>query len=218
MDFPRLSGESRTSLEQAATNYHRALPDSPAISYLADRGIPPEAANTFRLGYVAKPEVGHAHAEGRLAIPYRTPTGVISIKFRDLTGKSRAKYVGIDGVRAHLFNVVDFHWPPAYIALCEGELDTLVMSHLVGVPAVGMAGVSDWRRYYKHCFADYDRVFIVMDNDDKERNSGQEAARKVRADLPNGVIVTPPLGLDVNDWVLKEGTAAVRESMGLDGN
>lgn len=218
MDFPRLDGGLRASLESATRNYHAALPGSPAISYLTDRGIPEQAANTFRLGYVAKPEVGHAHAEGRLAIPYRTPTGVVSIKFRDLTGRSRAKYIGVDGVRAHLFNVVDFHRPQNYLALCEGELDTLVMSWLVGVPAVGMAGVSDWRRYYKHCFADYGRVFIVMDNDDKERNSGQEAAKKVRADLPNGIIVTPPLGLDVNEWVMKEGSEAVRESMGLNGS
>ncbi len=50
----------------------------------------------FRLGFVANPETGHEIYQGKLAIPYITPSGVIDIRFRSLNNDSGPKYLLYD--------------------------------------------------------------------------------------------------------------------------
>lgn len=209
MDFPRLSTEQRSLLEQATAKYQSALEASPAISYLEGRGITKEVAGGFRLGYVAEPETGHEHVAGRLAIPYLTPAGVVDISFRDIEGVSDAKYLGTGSSKTHLYNARDLHKPSPFISVCEGQLDAVVMSGLCEVPSCGIAGVDNWAKYFKYCFVDYEKVFIVMDPDD----AGRKAAKKLRADLPNGIIITLPH--DVNDTYLAHGPDFIRKALGL---
>lgn len=209
MDFDRLSADYKNSLATATNKYHEALAGGPAISYLEARGITAEVASTFRLGYVSEPEVGHEASKGRLAIPFLSPTGVVDLRFRAIDDV-QPKYLGTGGSRTHLFNVRDLHTGSRYVAICEGELDTVVMSGLVGVPALGITGVSNWKSHYKHCFADFDRVFIVMDGDEPGRN----AARKLRGELSNSVIVDLQEG-DVNECFLGKGADYIKERLGL---
>ena len=209
MDFPRLSTEQRNSLEKTTSKYHTALDGSPAISYLEKRGIPIDVANGFRLGYVSEPEVGHEQVEGRLAIPYLTPTGVVDIRFRAI-GKDEPKYLGLGGTRVHLFNARALHEPEPYVAICEGALDAVVLSGLCGVPAVAIAGVSNWKSHFRYCFVDYEIVFVLMDPDEP----GREAARKVRSELSGGTIISLNGG-DVNETYLKHGRDYIRKALGL---
>jgi DNA primase len=206
-----LSLEQKQLLTETAQRYHEAL-DPQTASYLNGRGVTKEAADTFLLGTVHDPAPGHEHAVGCLAIPYRTPTGIVGIKFRRVDGGS-PKYIWPTGQKVGMFNVVDLHADSPVIAICEGELDTLVMSALVGVPAVGVAGVSQWKPHFPKVFEGFDRIVIFADNDLKEdgRNPGMELAKRIKEDLDKAVVISLPENQDVNqvflngsrDWLLE---------------
>lgn len=200
-----LSQELKKSLTETAQRYHKAL-DRETASYLQGRGITKEAADMFLLGTVHEPAPGHEHADSCLAIPYRTPSGVVGIKFRRTDGGT-PKYIWPTGQKVGMFNVVDLHTGSNIIAICEGELDTLIMSALVGVPAIGVAGVSQWKPHFPKMFEGFDRVVIFADNDVKEdgRNPGMELAKRIKEDLDDAVVIQLPDNKDVNQVYLEEG-------------
>lgn len=219
-----------SSLDRAAETYREMLLDERGAScreYLAARGIDVTAEPTahpggaasevYGLGYVAEPAVlGHEQYVGRLSIAYRTRAGVRGMKFRTL-GSEEPKYLGLPGQRPRLYNVNDLLLPTETVAICEGELDTIVASAVVGVPAVGVAGTAMWREHVPRCFAGFERVLVVIDNDDKEdgRNPGRELGERICRDLEQAVVITPPKGMDLTEWVLGEGLDPVRKAMGL---
>jgi len=200
-----LNEKQRQSLTDAAEKYCNSLTPQ-AASYLAGRGITKEVANTFRLGSVVDPSAGHEHAVNRLSIPYITPAGVVGIKFRTVDN-STPKYLWPTGQKIGLFNVGDLHKNSGTIAICEGEIDTIVLSGLVGIPAVGVAGVSQWKPWFPKLFESYSRILIFADNDVKEdgRNPGQELAKRIKEDLDKADIVHLPDNQDVNDIYLEYG-------------
>ena len=200
-----LNAEQKASLTEAADRYADHI--SPlALSYLQARGISQQVANSYRLGSVVEPSVGHEHAVGRLSIPYITPAGVVGIKFRTIDGGT-PKYLWPTGQKIGLFNVTDLHKFSDTIAICEGEIDTIILSGVVGIPAVGVAGVSQWKPWFPKLFESYGRILIFADNDVKEdgRNPGQELAKRIKEDLPAAIIVGLPGNQDVNDLYLAHG-------------
>jgi len=200
-----LNAEQRALLTEAAQRYAHNINDQ-ALAYLQARGITPEVASTFQLGSVAEPSAGHEMAVGMLSIPYRTPAGVVGIKFRRLDDGT-PKYLWPTGQKIGLFNVMDLHQRSETIAICEGELDTVVLSGLVGIPAVGVAGVSQWKQHFPKLFESYKRILIFADNDIKEdgRNPGQELAKRIKEDLNTATVVHLPGNQDVNDLYLANG-------------
>jgi DNA primase len=201
-----LNAEQRRSLTESAQKYHEALTPQ-AASYLAARGITKAVAATFLLGSVVEPSAGHEHAVGRLSIPYITPAGVVGIKFRAI-GDSTPKYLWPTGQKIGLFNVMDLHRFSDTIAICEGEIDTIIASSFMGIPAVGVAGVSQWKAWFPKLFESYSRILIFADNDVKEdgRNPGQELAGRIKEDLNTAIVVQLEPNLDVNDTYLKYGS------------
>ena len=111
------------------------------------------------------------------------------------------------GSKIGLFNVNDLHKHSDTIAICEGEIDTVVLSGMVQIPAVGVAGVSQWKPWFPKLFESYSRILIFADNDVKEdgRNPGQELAKRIKEDLDRAVIVGLPANRDVNDTFLDSG-------------
>ena len=200
-----LNEEQRFSLTEAATRYCNNRNEA-TLSYLEERGISLEVADLYQLGSVAEPSVGHEMAVGMLSIPYRTPAGVVGIKFRRLDDGT-PKYLWPTGQKIGLFNVMDLHKPSDTIAICEGEIDTIVLSGLVGIPAVGVAGVSQWKPWFPKLFESYKRILIFADNDVKEdgRNPGQELAKRIKEDLDKATVVHLPDNQDVNDIFLALG-------------
>lgn len=183
-----------------------------AQDYLKSRGITGEAAKHHRLGYVAEPLDNHDEMVGMLCIPFITPTGVSAVRFRRISGSGHKYHQ--EATYTPLFNVRDFHRPEPYIALCEGELDGVVMSSLVGVPAIGLPGLGQWAKngkIYKRLFVDYDKVFVVMDTDDK--GEGQKTAQSIMRMLPNAVNIRLPF--DVNDTFLAHGKDFILKELGL---
>jgi len=200
-----LNAEQRFSLTEAATRYSTNRNEA-TLSYLEERGISLEVADLYQLGSVAEPSVGHEMAVGMLSIPYRTPAGVVGIKFRRLDNGT-PKYLWPTGQKIGLFNVMDLHKPTDTIAICEGEIDTIILSGVLGIPAVGVAGVSQWKPWFPKLFESYKRILIFADNDVKEdgRNPGQELAKRIKEDLDKATVVHLPDNQDVNDIYLQLG-------------
>ena len=208
-----LNEKQRLSLTEAAGKYSNSLTPQ-ALSYLEGRGISEEVASTFLLGSVVEPSAGHELAVGMLSIPYNTPAGVVGIKFRRLDNGT-PKYLWPTGQKIGLFNVPDLHKQSSTIAICEGEIDTIVLSGVVGIPAVGVAGVSQWKPWFPKLFESYSRILIFADNDVKEdgRNPGQELAKRIKENLDKAEIIHLPDNTDVNDVYLSHGNQWFEERL-----
>lgn len=161
---------------------------------------------------------GHEQFQGRLCIPYLTPSGVVNLKFRciaDHDCKSldgHKKYLEESGAQARLFGVWNLRSDSPVICLCEGELDTIACTSLAGLPAVGISGVEKWKPHWRHVFEGYDEVLILADGDEAGRRMGESVVSR----LYNSRIVTMPVGHDVNSLIVEQGVDALIERLGFD--
>jgi len=200
------SKEQSKSLLEAVTHYSKNL-DEKALAYLEGRGISEEIALQYSLGLVTDPINGHEHHAGWLSIPYLTALGMcVGVKFRRLDD-GKPKYGAPTGQKGHLFNVADVTIDSSTIVVCEGELDAIVVSGLIGIPAVGVPGVQAWKPHFVKLFTGYDTVYVVGDNDIKEdgTNPGAEFSRRVSQEVMNSRIVSLPASMDINDFYLTHG-------------
>ena len=200
------SSEQSRLLLEAVTRYSQSL-DEATLAYLDGRGISKEVAEQFMLGTVVDPGNGHEQFAGWLSIPYVTALGTAtSVKFRRLDD-GKPKYGQPTGQKLHLYNVVDVTVDSSHIVVCEGELDTIVVSGVLGIPAVGVPGVAAWKPYYAKLLSGFDTVYVVGDNDLKEdgTNPGAEFAKRVAGEVVNSHIVQLPLGMDINEMYLQHG-------------
>lgn len=200
----RLSSESLASHERAVAQYQEHVGE--VAQYLEDRGIAGSAVDTYRLGYVPKDETlavsEHDEYRGRLAIPYLTQAGVVQIKFRSMDG-SKPKYTGLPGTN-RLYNVQALFDADDTIAVCEGELDALLLS-VSGCPAVGVAGATNLPKHYRYIFADFTRVVVFRDGDDagkKMGNTWREAMGAIPVKLPDGMDVTDMIVGGQLEWLM----------------
>lgn len=154
--------------------------------------------------------------EGWLSIPYMTALGLcVGYKFRRLDD-GKPKYGSPTGQKAHLYNVTDITIPSSRIVICEGELDTVIVSGVLGIPAVGVPGVAAWKEHFTKLFAGYDTVYIVGDHDVKEdgSNPGAEFSRRVNGEVLNGQIVSLPPNMDINEYYLTYGEEETKNLLG----
>ena len=184
-----------------------------AGDYLQSRGISKEAALRARLGVVVEPEPGQEQYIGRLSIPYITKTGVVDLRFRSLDPAVEPKYMGMVGATTRMYNVLDIEVAGDWIGVCEGELDTLTMSRMVGIPCVGVPGANSWKKHYTRLLADFERVFVFADGD----QPGKEFATSLSRELPV-TIVSMEDGEDVNSAFVKYGSDYIRQRMGMDND
>jgi hypothetical protein len=200
----------KSVLEQQVQTYQANLPQ--VAEYLAGRGIPLEVARTCRLGYVSEPTPGLGDDQyvGKLAIPYLTPSGVVDIRFRNLSG-SGPKYLSRPGGKSRLFGVNALFTSTSYVGICEGELDGVVATHVASVPSVSVPGASNWAKHYPLLFEGFQRVFVFADGD----QAGKDFAAKVASTIEQAVVVTMPDGQDVSDVVVSEGPGALRKRAGI---
>lgn len=186
----------------------------PLADYLISRGLTSRAVSMFHLGAVP----GDCSAEwsrfrGMLAIPYMTVAGPVAVKFRQL-GDELPKYNGPAGQSTHLFNAVACQQPSGQVVITEGELDAITMHAECSIPAVGIAGVGNWKPHYKRCVEGFNDIVVLCDNDEgkgKDTNPGLQLALRIKAAVPASRIVTLPPGEDVNSYFLKYGRDKVLE-------
>ena len=204
------NAQSKLLLEAAQRYAQEITPE--AIVALEERGISELVAAKFQLGSVVDPLNGHEQHAGWISIPYITALGhCVGFKFRRLDG-GLPKYGSPTGQKAHLYNVSDVTVMSKHIVVCEGELDTVIVSGVLGIPAVGVPGVQAWKPHFSRLLAGYDTVFIVGDNDVKEdgSNPGADFSKRVHQEVLNGVIVSLPPNMDINDYYLAYGADATK--------
>jgi DNA primase len=204
------NAQSKLLLE-AAQRYAQEISPEVLVA-LAERGISEEVAARFELGTVTSPHNGHEMYEGWISIPYITAGGsCVGFKFRRIDD-GKPKYGSPTGQKAHLYNVIDILEMSPYIVICEGELDAVITSGVLGIPAVGVPGVQAWKPHFPKLFNGYDTVYVVGDNDIKEdgSNPGAEFSKRVANEILNSVIVNLPPGMDINDYYLAYGADATR--------
>ena len=138
-------------------------------------------------------------------------------KFRRLDD-GKPKYGSPMGQQSHLFNVADVTKASSRIVVCEGELDTIVVSGVLGLPAVGCPGVAAWKPHYSRLLSGYEAVYVAGDNDVKEdgTNPGAEFSRRVSSEVLNSVVVALPPNMDITDYYLANGYDATRHLLGVE--
>lgn len=181
--------------------------------YLESRGLSIADASLYRLGVVADDRPESAQYVGRLAIPYITPAGVRDIRFRcinmacvtaeDCVG--HPKYMSRPGEKGLMYNVGALWRDSETIAICEGEMDGVIMDLFSGAPAVGVPGANAWKSHFPKLFSDYQRVLVIGDGD----RAGREFAKVVAASVENAMPVSMLEGMDVNKLYLAEGPGAI---------
>ena len=205
------NAQSKLLLE-AAQRYAQAISPE-ALAVLDARGISEVVASKYQLGTITEPINGHEMYQGWISIPYITASGsCVGFKFRRLD-EGKPKYGSPTGQKAHLYNVADVTIMKPYIVICEGELDTVVVSGVLDIPAVGVPGVAAWKPHFPKLFGGYETVYIVGDNDVKEdgSNPGAEFSKRVANEVMNSTIVTLPPNMDINDYYLAFGADATRK-------
>lgn len=203
---------TKRSLAEATQGYHAQLIGSPAEHYLIeDRGITRTAVEVFSLGYVAEALVGHEGYAGCLVVPYHTPTGITTIRFRRLPPNETPKYLTITGDVVRLFNPGVLA-SAAKVAICEGEIDAITC-HDAAIPACGVPGAESWNPIWARAFR-YREVTVLADGDDN--GQGMAFAQKVARSIDRCRIVLMD-GMDVNSYYLKFGGDALRKKAGWDG-
>lgn len=162
----------------------------------------------YRLGVVEEPfSESHESYVGRLSIPYLTPSGVVSLRFRTLGGGT--KYLSLPKDKGFLYNAGTLAAAGTgdTIAICEGEIDALIVHEFAGVPAVGLPGVHLWKPAYTRCFSGFRHVLAVGDGD--EAGTGMVAS--LEDELDNVIPRQMPDGMDCNEYYLEHGPEELRD-------
>ena len=204
------NAQSKLLLE-AAQRYAQEI-NQETLAVLEERGISELVAAKYQIGTIVEPINGHEMYTGWISIPYITAGGhCVGFKFRRLDD-GKPKYGSPTGQKAHLYNVSDLTLPSKHIVITEGELDAVITSGVLGIPAVGVPGVAAWKSHFPKLFAGYETVFVVGDNDVKEdgSNPGAEFSKRVANEVMNSTIVTLPPSMDINDYYLVNGAEATR--------
>jgi DNA primase len=115
------------------------------------------------------------------------------------------------GAETRMYNVTDVERASDYIGICEGEIDTLTMARVIGIPCVGVPGANSWKKHYTRLLADFERVFVFADGD----QPGTEFARSLARELPVTIVQSPD-GHDVNSLFLQEGSSYFYSKMGIE--
>jgi DNA primase len=200
----KLSKEHRKFLERATLQYAEHLDE--AAEVLEARGIDLEHARSSGLGLVSSPPAQHERYRGRLAIPYLTDAGPVNMSFRCIQDHSckdegHGKYMKMEGWNANLYGVQSITWADEWIAIAEGELDALVL-HQIGIPALGVPGVGNWKDHWLNIFDDFSRIYVFADSD----AAGDAMFKKWAARMPTQAIHAKlPKGEDVNSTLVKYG-------------
>lgn len=198
----------------AANRYHNALHlDLQARNYLLGRGITSAEESVYRLGVVDGSIPEHASFTGWISIPYLTRLGgVVQLKFRRPDG-GEPKYMGPAGP-PRLYNTLalDKAERLGYVAVCEGELDAIILDGLCGIPAVGIPGVDTWgsRPEWREIFTGFSKVLIFADQD----KPGQKLASRILRELDTASLVSLP-AKDCNEAYLSVGADGIRRAAGV---
>jgi len=192
--------------DAAKLYYDQLLGSEEHMTYLKNRGVTEDLMRSFGLGAVVEPVSNHEDFRGWISIPYFTPGGVVSIRFRRLVSDVSPKYMDLPGEPPRLYNTrALFRDEDIYV--CEGELDAVV-AWGAGLAAVAVNGSDKWNRVFGRILAHRD-VTVLQDGDD----AGRKFANEIYKDLGGCKIVKMPKGEDVTSFVKLYGSEALIEKV-----
>lgn len=207
--------DTKKLLKRLTNQYFQEGQESPAESYLRQRGITKEAQNYFHLGFVGNPEPSERAFKGMLTIPYITANGdVVGIKYRYLDDR-KPKYRSSLGFEARrIFNPFILTQRHQRIYITEGELDTIVLKQL-GVPAVAVPGATQWTVATARALRN--REIVVLADGDDSNEEGLNLGKRICKDVENATLVLM-YNTDVNQFYLDKGKDALLDYIGwVDG-
>lgn len=179
-----------------------------------DRALSLDIIKQFQLGLVLEPVASNETVRGWFSIPYLSPTGVLSMRFRrPPESEAPMKYWSPKGTKTRVYHTNALLNPGHWLAICEGEFDTMAATQ-AGIPAIGIPGVQSWAGYMRHMLSGFSRIIVLADNDDK----GQGAAfgEMIAEQLEETKIVLAPAGHDVNSTLKEFGISGLRDKFGID--
>lgn len=231
--------DTRNWLEETCRDYQMNLTETPAaLSYLYGRGLSPATIERFRLGVVGIPDFEkdlhpHHKVEGRVSIPTIKRVGPVGFKFKCIRPEcmidkstrpwkeshaDHAKYITYEPQA--LGNVLDLDNGLGYLAMTEGDFDTMIISGECNIPSIAVPSSSSWdsNPHWVRLLKGYRRVFFFEDPDDP----GRKLAEKVQAKIPSLIRVEIPqlrVGekMDVTSIYCAQGRSYVRGLVGLGG-
>lgn len=200
----------KRSLREAATLYHNQLPGSVAEDYLlSERKLTSEAVRYFQIGFVGDPAKGDEEFRGRISIPYLTPGGTVSIRFRACgSDQGGSKYLSRSGDGGRPYNVLALRSDVPSVYVTEGEIDAITC-WMAGLPAVAIPGAQGWRSAYSRLFR-WRQVTVLADGDEPGRRFAQE----LRNHIETCRIIDMGDGQDVNSVFALKGIDGLREMVG----
>lgn len=83
-----------------------------------------------------------------------------------------------------------------------GNCDTII-AHQLGLKAVGIPGVKNWKPVYRNLFK-YRQVTVIADNDDAG-GQGQDAAKRIVKEISGARMLLMPSGHDLNSFYTEFG-------------
>ena len=183
-----------------------------ALEFYRKRGLSQSTVHRFGLGRVPPgTKYKGLYVGGRLAIPvedgmYR----VRSYRFRALDERE-PKVLGNESL--HLFAVRACDEETAVIT--EGEINAM-SAWQAGVKAVGLMGATaGWKPEWAYLFRNCAEVVLVFDDDtagDKGWQKCWNSLRRIGLEVRRAVL---PQGRDLNDLLVAEGPAAIREVLNV---
>lgn len=207
LTFVVLSKKRKQLLGSAAKRYLESRDDR-TLEYFLSRGLDEETLDEFWIGTVLEPaDDSHEIFLGRACIPYRTPTGVVNLKFRCMEDHrckdyGHEKYYSLSGYGTRLYNVLALSQDSSSIAITEGEIDAMSVQSILGMPAVGYPGATQWsgNPHWPLIFEGYSNVWVIADGD----KPGRDAAKEVAGTMRNAQVVRCPDGEDANSLLRTE--------------
>lgn len=197
--------ELRKLLTDAAKMYSEQIEDSEAHTmYLRSRGVTEDLQHSFGIGAVIDPVSNHEDYRGWISIPYFTPGGLCTIRFRRIDSEMQPKYMDLPGEVPRLFNTRALFRDDS-VYLCEGEIDTMV-AWSCGLAALGISGSTKWNPIFSRILKHRD-VVVLQDGDE----AGSKLATQVYKDLGGCKVVQMPKGEDVSSFVVEHGRDALLE-------
>lgn len=197
--------EHRKLLTDAARLYREQLAESEVhTKYLRDRGVTEDLQRSFGLGAVINPISSHEDYRGWIAIPYFTPGGITSLRFRRVDSDVSPKYLDLPGEPPRIYNTRAL-LRDEDIFLCEGEFDA-IMGWSCGLATIAVNGASKWTGVFARILKHRD-VTILQDGD----SAGSALSKEVYKSLGGCRVVRMPKDEDVSSFVAKEGPDALIE-------
>lgn len=218
----RLDASQRSWLEDQCSLYQKAA-DQGALSYLAGRGVPPAAVDSFRLGLVHDAPPEHRRYEGMLSIPIIKRGVVQGMRFRCIREECKVntreechdehpKFRSVPGARTWLYGTDAMLNPTDELDVAEGEPDAWILSGVLGLSVVSIPGVDTWKAnpWWALLFEGHRRIRLWADPD----KAGRRLADQFVRDVGQKVMVVD-LQDDVS-WTHRDhGVGALIEAGGL---